>query len=280
MKIRLYIALAVIPLLATAAVAETRTAIHYAAGKNALLDLETPSGAGPFLAVVAVHGGGWSGGSRADAQPFCREMLRIGLACAAIDYRLAPSTRFPGQIDDLQTAIRFLMSKASAFHIKPLGVLLAGESAGGQIVSWLGSTHPAGLPILGVIAFSAPSDLAALGEPGRLLGVVPPEVHDLLGVERWTARDVASMQQASPLAVAQAGAPPFLLIHGEADRLVPVSQSRNFCNALLRSGSECELAAIPAARHGLWSEDQFEHWKPSWLPRVVGWLSAEKFLQK
>jgi alpha-L-fucosidase 2 len=252
--------------------------IRYAPPLTSLMDLETPAGDGPFLTVVAVHGGGWSGGSRDDASAFCRAMAASGYACAAIDYRLAPAVRFGEQIEDVRAAIAFLMANAGKYRLMPGGVILAGESAGGQLVSWLGAQHPEGVPILGVIAFSAPCDLIALGEPGRALGVVPPEVRDLLGVSGWTAGDLEKMRRASPRFAIRppddvGGAPPFLVIHGQEDRVVPPQQSKDFCAELNRAGTMCETVPIPGARHGLWNEAAFARWQPEWNPEVNHWIA-------
>jgi acetyl esterase len=243
------------------------------------MDLETPADTGPFLTVVAVHGGGWSGGTRADASAFCRAMVASGYACAAIDYRLAPAVHFRDQIEDVRAAIAFLMANAGRFRLTPKGVILAGESAGGQLASWLGAQHPEGVPVLGVIAFSAPCDLIALGEPGRALGVVPPEVRDLLGVSGWTAGDLEKMRSASPRFTirprdAVAGAPPFLLIHGQEDRVVPPRQSKDFCVELNRLGTSCEATLIPGARHGLWNEAVFTRWQSEWYSVLNHWISS------
>ncbi len=264
-------------LLASPLLAAYHPDLRYAQPRPALMDLETPAGAGPFLTVVAVHGGGWSGGTRADAAAFCRTMVRSGYACAAIDYRLAPAVRFPDQIEDVGNAIAFLIANADRFRLMPRGVILAGESAGGQLVSWLGAQHPEGIPILGVVAFSAPCDLIALGEPGRTLGIVPPEVRDLLGVIGWTPGDLERMRRASPrFAIrprdAGAGAPPFLLLHGQADRVVPPGQSEDFCIALNRAGMTCETTLIPGARHGLWNEAVFEQWQSEWNTVLIRWI--------
>ncbi len=220
-----------------------------------------------------MHGGGWSQGSRADAGAFCRAIVKVGLACASIDYRLAPATRFPGQIEDLEAAVRFLLSNASRFRLNSSQLLLAGESAGGQITSWLAAQHPAGIPIRGVISFSAPLDLVALGQPGRALGVIAPGLNELLGVSGWTTRDVAAMRRASPAFAIRPGNPPFLLIHGESDQIVPASQSEKFCEAIRNSGGRCAAIIIPQARHGLWNEDQFDRWRNDWFPAFTEWLA-------
>jgi alpha-L-fucosidase 2 len=254
--------------------AASHPGLRYAAPKEAILDLETPAGKGPFLAIAAVHGGGWTAGGRSDAQPFCHAMVSAGFACAAIDYRLAPAVRFPGQIEDLRDATRWLLSNATRFNLERRGVILAGESAGGHLVSYLGASNPAGVPILGVIAFSPPTDLVALCEPGRALGVMAPEVRALTGARNWNADDVERLRQASPFFAVKSGSPPFLIVHGGADLLVPPSQSRVFCGEVRRSGGACELVIIPGARHGLWSEDQFGRWESAWYPGLIKWAAA------
>jgi len=238
----------------------------------AQFNLQTPPGPGPFLTVLAVHGGGWTAGTPADSAPFCRAILQAGFACAAPDYRLAPQTLFPGQIEDLTRAIHDLMRDAARLRLNPAGVILAGESAGGHLAAFLGAEHPAGLPILGVIAFSPPLDLVALGEPGRALGITPAEVHALTGAAGWSASDVERMRRASPVQAIRPGAPPFLIVFGTADSLVPPSQARGFCDRVRITGGSCQLLPVPGAAHGLWVEDRFERWKSVWYPTVIDWI--------
>lgn len=235
-------------------------------------NLQTPPGPGPFLTVLAVHGGGWTAGSPADTAPFCRAILQARFACAAPYYRLAPQTPFPGQIEDLTKAIRDLMRDAARLRLNPAGVVLVGESAGGHLAAFLGAQHPDALPILGVIAFSAPLDLEALGEPGRALGITPPEVHALTGAAGWSAADIERMRRASPLHAIRPGAPPFLIVFGTADSLVPPSQARGFCDQLRQAGGSCQLAPVPGAPHGLWAEDRFDRWKSVWYPTLIDWI--------
>lgn len=262
--------------MAGAALAQSSQILHYAPRQNALLTLETPAGAGPFRTVLTVHGGGWYGGSRADSAPFCRVVIETGLACAAVDYRLAPDARFPSQIDDLRTAIAFLQANSSRYGLDPRGLILAGESAGGHLVCWLALTPVTGqMPILGVVAFAPPLDLPALAEPGRRIGVIPPELRDLLGIEGWSKEEVRRMTEASPAFRVHSGAPPFLIVHGDADRVVPVAPSESLCLQLRASGSSCELVRIPGAHHGLWNEDQFDHWKNVWLTTFIRWIGSE-----
>lgn len=241
--------------------------LHYSPRPTALLDLYTPPAPGPYLTILAVHGGGWSAGSRADAAGFCRIMVESGYACAAMDYRLAPANGFGAQSEDIKAAIAYLAAKSQTARI-----VLAGESAGGHLVSYVGAQHV--LAIAGVISFSAPQDFLALAEPGRALGIIPPELHDLLGISGWDQPNIQAMRDASPVTNIRPGAPPFLLIHGDADRLVPISQSRAFC-AALGNEPQCRVYVVHNGRHGLWSEDQIELHAPDWRTAITEWIAKE-----
>lgn len=260
-------------LTSTCAAAAVYPALLYAPQKNALLDLTTPDQGAPFTTVLAVHGGGWSHGARTDAAAFCRIIVDAGFACAAMDYRLTPASGFPAQVEDILAATAFLRSHASTYRLDPDRLVLAGESAGGHLVSFIGANSRT-LPILGVIVFSAPLDLIALSEPGRALGLVPPEVRALTGATGWTPADLDRLRAASPAFNLRPAAPPFLLIHGQSDELVPPAQPESFCQAVRREGSPCEILMIPQARHGLWAEDRIEKWAPLWRTRLVSWITT------
>jgi acetyl esterase/lipase len=188
-------------------------------------------------------------------------MVEAGFACAAIDYRLAPATRFPGQTEDVDRAVDWLLDNAGRFGIVRQHVILAGESAGGHLVCFTRSKR-----VLGVVAFSPPVDLIALGEPGRGLGLVSPEIRALTGATGWSAGDIEAMRRASPLfAVEAQGAPPLLIIFGTADTLVPPGPAREFCGR----AAGCEWIPVPGAPHGLWDEERLVRWQSVWYATLV-----------
>jgi acetyl esterase/lipase len=125
------------------AAAATYTDVEYgsAGGESLRLDAWVPDGAGPFPAVILVHGGGWTGGDKSGGPrqgfmaPMHEPLQRAGLAWFSINYRLAPQHPYPACLDDVLTAIRWVKSHAAAYRIDPARLALAGESAGGHLVA-------------------------------------------------------------------------------------------------------------------------------------------------
>jgi acetyl esterase/lipase len=230
-----------------------------------------PESRTPSPAVLFLHGGGWRAGSRhlagpafSGAQPTPFEQLaRAGIAVASADYRLSGEARWPAQLHDVKAAVRWLRARAGELGIDGERIAAWGESAGGHLAELLGLTmdDPAlegGIGVTGppsrvcaVVAWYAPSDLPAMAadtgtdpmdpdtREARLLGAPPPAVPD-------------AAAQASPVTHVSAGAPPFLLLHGSADRLVPCVQSERLHSALREAGVHAELVLYPGAHH-MWA---------------------------
>ena len=82
-------------------------------------DVYRPHGAGPFPGMLVVHGGAWRMGARADFATIAQGLAEHGYTAVAIDYRLAPTYKFPAQIYDCQAAVRWMRSHASELKIDP-----------------------------------------------------------------------------------------------------------------------------------------------------------------
>src|SRR4051812_25588069 len=132
------IAVAALLLAGTARAAEIQKDLQYAApgGVPLLLDARVPDGPGPFPAVVIVHGGGWSGGDKADpkeVRPILDPLTAGGIAWFSVNYRLAPQFRYPACIEDVEAAVQFVKTHAKDFRVDPNKIALSGDSAGGHI---------------------------------------------------------------------------------------------------------------------------------------------------
>jgi acetyl esterase/lipase len=97
------------------------------------LDVVLPEGAGPFPAVVVLHGGGFQRGSRTDVAEFCRHLAESGLAAVAVDYRMPPQQLFPAPLNDVKSALRWLRANAHRLAVDPERIGAVGFDAGGYL---------------------------------------------------------------------------------------------------------------------------------------------------
>ena len=260
-----------LPGLLTAAV-EARNDIPFSkvAGETLLMDAHIPAGAGPFAAVILVHGGGWTNGSKQAnfIQPLFPVLDSSGLAWFSIDYRLAPKYQHPAAAEDVEQAIRYVKTHAREFRIDPKRIALMGESAGGHLVALVAAHHQPDTGVAAVVDFYGAFDLEAMITAA---GQVSKGFSDFLGVSDLSEPSRAAMRAASATTYVRAGLPPFLLIHGTADEAVPYQQSVKFCAQLKASGDRCELYTVPDGIHGVinWEKNPAQH---AYKAVMVNWL--------
>ncbi len=231
-----------------------------------LLDLVRPDSAARVPLVVFLHGGGWRVGSRSamgpmfagwSRSPFA-ELAAAGFAVASLDYRLSGEATFPAPLDDVRAGLSWL-----AAHAGELGLAgrraLWGESAGGHLAALAALAALAGEGVDAVVDWYGPADLTALAEDAAATGrsITDPGAADsrealLLGGRVAERPDAA--RAASPVAHVHAGAPPFLLRHGTADRFVPARQSERLAEALRGVGVSVRLDLVEGADH-MWLGD-------------------------
>jgi alpha-L-fucosidase 2 len=256
---------------ATAPGARFAHAVEYARpnGVPLYLDAAIPPGPGPFPAVVIVHGGGWvRGDRRTDVAPLFRPLEDAGIAWFSVDYRLLRNfSEFSAPIDDVRNAVVWVRQHANQYHVDPDRVVLIGESAGGQLAAMAALNPKPGGSVQGVVAFYAPTNLAALAKNSDL---IPSQVRASLMGTPLEALLLAGLRQLSPIEKVAPGAPPFLLIHGTGDGLVPFSQSQAMCARLKAAGSSCDLIPVADAGHGIrwWDSPQYKTEMIRWLRRI------------
>jgi acetyl esterase/lipase len=242
---------------------DTSVVYREVGGSRLMLDIAQPAGAGPHALLVMVHGGGWRSGDRVSQMR--RPMLLLaglGYAAASVSYRLSDSTTasFPAAVGDVACAVRWLRSHARALAIDPGRVAIVGESAGGELAALVGlgavprDAAPAcdagdaaddrDAPLRGIIGLYGVYDLrATLPDYPR----VSSAIEQYLGARPESVPDRA--RQASPVARVRPGAPPVLLLHGTADRSVPVEQARAMRDALRRHGVPVTLVELAGQDH-------------------------------
>jgi alpha-L-fucosidase 2 len=216
-------------------------------------------------AVIVVHGGGWTSGSRIARVGQLLEMLTAaGFTWFSIDYRLAPAHPFPAALDDLRAALEFVRGHADELRIDPDRIAIVGEDAGAHLATLLAAERPHGLR--GVVSLGGIYDLRRLaGE--KALGA---RVESLLGVDPATPAADARLAAASPIERVTKGMAPVMIVHGGADSQVPVSEALRYSDALVRAGVETGVLEIPEAIHDV------ENWWPEqwdYKGEVIDWLS-------
>ena len=217
-------------------------------GKSLHLHLLRPSKlpARPLPVVIWVHGGLWRSGSHDKMPPLLSELSRRGYAVASVEFRSSQQATFPAQLDDLRAATRFLRSNSRAYSLDGAKIGVAGISTGGHLASLLGLSGAANA----VAEICGPTDLTTLEKGSRLdWNEEDGPVFALLG---GSAQEKAALSRAaSPVSRVSKKAPPFLILHGDGDSLVPVSQSEALFQKLKNAGTEVSYRVYAGEEHGL-----------------------------
>jgi acetyl esterase/lipase len=208
---------------------------------------------GPSPAVIYVHGGGWTGGDKSDGAGllFKSELVRRGYVMAAINYRLAPKYTFPAQIEDVKCAVRYLRANAAKYNLDPKRIGAIGGSAGGQLVSLLGvsdnewntgENSDQSSRVQAVVDMFGPSDLKLmLAGSSRSFA---------LNIFNTSSPDDPLVGSYSPVTYVTSDDPPFLILHGDQDAVVPLEQSQILYDKLKAAGVPVELVVVKNAGHG------------------------------
>lgn len=268
--------------LAASLSAEDLKDVEYArAGRTSLrLDAHIPDGRGPFPAAILAHGGGWVRGDRSSVDPIFEPLTSAGIAWFTVSYRLAGDlfsdpvasvTQLDAAEKDIKQAIAFVKSHAAEYRINPNKVVLIGESAGGQLVSMAALRPDPGGSVQGVVAFYSPTDLPTLV---RTSSWIPESVRDAVKGTFWDTLLMAELAKFSPITWVNSNAPPFLMIHGTDDNLIPFAQSERFCDKLIEANGSCELYPVKIAGHGMrsWESSHITNYKAPmirWLQQVL-----------
>jgi alpha-L-fucosidase 2 len=238
-----------------------RNVVYSPAGKRGLkLDASIPPGAGPFPAAVVVHGGAWIlKGRRFGVKPLLKPLSEAGFAWFAISYRTAVGKgSIEDGIADVTSAVAFVREHAAEYKVDPEKVVLIGESSGGHLAALAALRNF--VPVRAVVGISSPMDLPSLFWMAKAL---PPPFRQL---------KTAELMLLSPATFARPVAPPFLLIHGTADLLVPFGQSEKMCERMQAMGGVCEVVPVKAAPHGmrLWiGHSEYKRRMTEWLRAQV-----------
>ncbi|MBO9581687.1 MAG: alpha/beta hydrolase [Sphingobium sp.] len=223
-----------------------------------IIDIYVPAAPGNHPLILYIHGGGWVGGhtrhsgALGDFPKVLASLAAEGFTVASLEYRLSSEAKFPAQLQDSKAALRFLKDHAAQYKIDPTRVGIWGGSAGGHLTALTALTchdtrldpnaakdlcPTAAVTWYGVFDFGKIAASKEAQSPVATLldcaGPCPAEKIDA----------------ASPVTYIDAKDPPFLLIHGDDDKTVPVEQSHIAEAAFRKAGVPVEAIYIPAVDH-------------------------------
>lgn len=266
-------------------------------GTALTLDVFAPKENANGAAIVYVVSGGWFSAHEGINLGFAREFLNRGYTVFAVVHGSQPKFTIPEILLDMNRAVRFIRSRASDYKIDPNRMGIYGGSAGGHLSLMQGTAGDLGNAeakdpvdrqssrVQAVACFFPPTDFFNYGKPGEnalgrgiLAGFrapfdfreLDPKINSFVLIEDGAKRNEIG-KQISPINHVSADDPPTLIIHGDADKLVPIQQAELIIGKFKEVGVPAELVVKPGAAHG-WAD------LPKDLEKFADWF--DKYLAK
>lgn len=238
---------------------------------------DTPPAKRPL--VVFVQGSGWGPQNLYSSIPQLADLAHRGYVVASVEYRPSTQATAPAQIQDVKTAIRYLRANAAKYGIDPQRVAIWGDSSGGHMAALVATTvghaefattdyADQSDAVQAVVDFYGVSDLTTMGRfpswiehdaegsPGSLM----------LGGSPLSLREKAVAHSPVTYIKVDRQLPPFLLVHGELDVIVPFNQSVELYEALRVAGKDVLFYKVEDGNHG------WQFWSPRLMQIVVDFL--------
>lgn len=233
-------------------------------GLALLMDVHYPDKPNGY-GILYISGSGWTAPTELNALPlkdnaqtamYVKPLVEAGYTVFAINHRSAPRFHYPAPVEDAQRAVRYIRFNAGRFKIRPDRIGAAGGSSGGHLVSLLGVLEGKGNPtdadsvnrescrVQCIVARATPFNLISLGTPS------PPILEHLVLGTDTSSVEYKTYREASPLFHVTNDDPPFLLIHGDADKTVPLKDSEVMEQTLRKVGVKVKLVIVPGGGHG------------------------------
>ena len=219
-------------------------------GEKLFLDVYKPDEkSSNHLAIILVHGGGWAAGDKTDMSDFARALTTKGFTCFSVQYRFASKYLWPAQLDDVQTAVRFIRAQSSQYRIDKDRIGAVGGSAGGHLVQCLGvreTRNPKATDyskessrVQAVWNIFGPTDLT------QSYPTASKEIVKKFLGELTTER----LRDASPIFFVDARSAPTFFLQGKQDELVPWTQAESMANKLKAAKIPVVLNLIENMKH-------------------------------
>jgi acetyl esterase/lipase len=279
------LAIALMPCALLAQPSDSNVIFGSYSGLALLMDVFKPASPNGY-GIVVIPGSGWHTGLSYNANLlkqsrefslYMQKLSAAGYTTFVVTHRAAPRFRFPDAVDDAQRAVRYVRQNAVRYGIDKDRIGALGASSGGHLVSMLGTLDGKGTPdsqdaieqqsskVQCVVALYPVTDPAKVDTPSGLQAVT-----SFMGAPARV--DPKRFRDAAPLTHVTADDPPFLLIHGDADRTVPYNQSEGMEAALKKAGVTVKLVRVPGGDHG--SDFPGNTQKMDWPGMSVEWFDT------
>jgi len=218
-----------------------------------------PQSQTPTPIVIQIHGGGWNHGTK-ESQTGFGTYFKAGLAVANVEYRLVDKAIAPGAIEDIRCALKFIKLHANELNIDPRKVILAGTSAGAHLALMggllendnrfdLNCDGKVDMKVAAIISMYAPSNF----------NDTSVDIKQFKSLIHWFGKNVNNptfINSISPVSYIKKSSPPVFIVHGNADPVVPYSQSKNLHQKLSDSGVYNEFITVDGGSHGNFDADK------------------------
>ncbi len=228
------------------------------------------SGNGPFPLIVYIQGSGWLPQNLYTAIPQLSDFAHHGYVVASVEYRPSNEAKFPAQIQDVKAAIRYLRANADSYQIDPDRVGVWGDSSGGHLAALVGTSE--GVEkfktadhknqsdgVSAVVDFYGPTDFLQMSKYPSTVDHDAANSPESMLVGGPIQENKEKVREANPITYISKDRtlPPFLIMHGDQDELVPFNQSVLLYNALKGAGQDVTFYKVKGAGHGVrfWTED-------------------------
>lgn len=234
-----------------------------AARRDLHMDLIIPKrrqGHAPCPVVIWICGGSYMVVDHSVWMPELVRFARAGYVVASIEYRTSNEAQFPAQLVDVKSAVRYLRAHAQEYCVDPAHIFVMGESAGGTMASLLGTTNGKteyeqgdnlafSSSVQGIVDFYGLADLRKVSQ--NTIENVPSWTVDAFLGAGYTLKQA---EAASAVCHVSPESPPFFILHGTEDAVVPAEQSRQLYDVLEKNGVRTEYLLVEGAEHG---DDRF-----------------------
>ncbi len=261
-------------------------------GLALLMDVHHPPHANGY-ALALIPGSGWTSRQTYDApllttlassiQFFVPSLLDAGYTLFVLNHRNGPRFHHPDAVNDVQRAIRFIRFWADKYQVNPSRIGAVGFSSGGQLAALLGvlestEAHVDADPVSRVSP--RVQSVVAAAAPMNFMHFHPPEwaifIGQLVGLPGGPPDPIAleAYRDASPIAHVSASSAPMLLLHGDADDVVPVQMAQAMHQVMKNAGADVTLIELPGGSHNFARESGGHPDWPDFLSETVRWIDC------